>query len=300
MSGRILQGVERDRAVIRGTALKIIRMIEDLPRWRGISRRDGLAPPPLSAFKRMEPMGFGLAPDEDWWIFHPEECTPDIVWPLDVSIACDLTGRVVLSRYRTITPKEARGLAGRFGSFMIRMDHAQTMEEDGKLMPAAAIFVWLGGKWCLADNRRTWNGNNPESQYVIPDRERWQPMLGTAIALRQRYEWAVAIGLDNSPSVRFATDPTGMKEIFRIRDLPEGQDRRAALMTWVSDHWRQDRKEPDIERYVRSHLRGTLAFSWRGMACEVLPSQYDLDHRDRLISEREAMRVAGQDRRAAS
>jgi hypothetical protein len=300
MTGRILHGVERDRAVIRGAALKIIRKIEDFPLWKkaGEARRDWLAPPPLKSFKRMEPLGFGLG-DEDWWIFNPKECTPDIIWPLDVSLATDLSDiPMVISRFRTVTPKEVRGIVGRIGAFMVREDFAQAMDGN-HLSTVATVKVWLGGKWCWADNRRTWGGHGLEAIHVPTGKDLMQPMLGTAIALRQRYEWAVALGLEDSPSVRFATDATGMKELFSIRDLPEGRDRRAALMTWVSDHWRQDRHDPDMEVYVRGHLRGAVTFSWRGMEVEVLPSQYDIDKRDQLKIEREAMHKTGADRRAA-
>ena len=55
-----------------------------------------------------------------------------------------------------------------------------------------------------------------------------------------------------------------------MRDLPEGKDRREALLTWVGDHWRQNRHDPDIEIYVRKHL---------------------------LIAERAAMKAAGEDKR---
>ena len=126
------------------------------------------------------------------------------------------------------------------------------------------------------------------------------PSLATAIALKQRYQWAVSLGLENSPSIRFATDPTGIKDVFRIRDMPDGKDRREALLTWVTDHWRQDRYDPEMETYVRRHLRGATQFSWRGMDCELLPSQFDVDQRDKAIGNRDAMRAAGVDRRAVS
>ena len=65
-------------------------------------------------------------------------------------------------------------------------------------------------------------------------------------------------------------------------------------MTWVVDHWRQDRK--DLETHVRKHLRGATELTWHDMNCELTPAQFDLDQRDRLIAEREAMRVAGTDK----
>jgi hypothetical protein len=124
--------------------------------------------------------------------------------------------------------------------------------------------------------------------------------LAIAVALRQRYEWAVNIGFEKSPSVRIVTDPTGMKELFRLREIADGRDRRDTLMTWVSDHWRKSREDEDVEVYVRKHLRGGRRFEWRGMECEIVPAQFDLEQRDRLIAERAAMKHSGSDRRPAA
>lgn len=295
MPGRKLKGVERDRAVLRGVALHIIQTVFNQPPadLKG-TRRDWLTPPPLSAFTRLEPLGFGM-PTEDWWVFNPADCTPAVVWPLNVGVIAEKAGEegvLALSRTNTITSKQARGHATRFGPYMVRVDYAQM--SMGKLVTAAGIMVWSGGKWADAQNHTQMNGL-PDRTYSARDQN--QPMIATAIALRQRYEWAVALGIENSPTVRFATDPTGMKEIFRIRDIPEGRDRRDALMTWVTDHWRQDRFDPDMETYVRRHLRGAVAFTWRGMQCELIPAQFDIDMRDKMLVERAAMRMAGEDKR---
>jgi hypothetical protein len=302
-----LKGVERTRAIIRGAALSIIRQVLEKPDFdkarSGEVRRDWLAPPPLSAFQRLEPMGFGLTDEENWWCFNPYDCPPDLVWPLDVGLITEEGGTdppgLVMSRTYTITPKQARGYAHRFGPFMVRSDHAQM--ERGQLMRTAALYVWLGGQWSDASNRVMWEGTADKPLHTragaLPQRDRMQPALHTSMGLRQRYEWAVALGLDNSPSIRFATDPTGIKEVFRIRDLPAGRDRREALLNWVTQHWRQDRRDSDVEVYVRKHLRGATAFNWRGMNCELLPSQFDIDKRDQLKAEREAMHVVGTDRR---
>ena len=308
MAGKIIQGVERDRAIIRGAALSIIRHIIDQPIFdkmkRGEMRRDWLAPPPHGRFKRLEPLGFGLQQD-DWWVFRPEDCTPDLVWPLDVGSVCEDGGEMgglSMQRSYTVTPKQARGYAHRFGPFMLRMDHAQM--DVGQLMTASSLWVWLGGQWTDASKRVMWEGRSAESaiptRSEVTARDRMVPSLATAIALKQRYQWAVSLGLENSPSIRFATDPTGIKDVFRIRDMPDGKDRREALLTWVTDHWRQDRYDPEMETYVRRHLRGATQFSWRGMDCELLPSQFDVDQRDKAIGNRDAMRAAGVDRRAVS
>lgn len=304
MAGKRLTGVEGDRAVIRGAALRIIREVLEKPDFdkvkRSDVRKDWLAPPPLSAFTHLEPLGFGVV-DDDWWVFSPHECPPDVAWPLDIGIICENAGNdlgLAMARVYTITPRQARGCASRFSPFMIRMDYAQMMH--GQLMRAAMLRAWLGGKWVQAERRTIWETEIPKKPDETDATGRLFPCVATALALRQRYEWAVSLGLEASPSIRFATDPTGIKEIFKIRDLPEGKDRREALMTWVSDHWRQDRDDPDMEIYVRKHLRGATMFTWRGMNCELLPSKFDVDQREKLIAKRDAMRMAGSDRRLVS
>lgn len=299
---RPLKGVERDRVMIRSAALRVIRRIENWPKFKDKNtRRDWLAPPPTAAFKRLEPFGFGLS--DGLWLFHPDDYTADVVWPLNVAwvVEGEEGARFTMMKVRTITTKEARGYASRFGPYMVRSDAGQV--EDGRLMTMAGVWVWLGGQWCDADGSPRWKGRSddavlPQNDSGLTDNDRRIPRFATGVALRQRYEWAVALGLEGSPSVRFATDPTGIKDIFRIRDLPEGRDRRAALMTWVEDHWRQDRTDPELEGYVRKHLRGLTSFTWQGMAGEVIPAQFDMDMRDRFIAERAAMKAAGQDRRA--
>lgn len=300
---RKVNGVERDRSILRGAALRIIGSILEKPlRDRKGSRRDGLAPIPLSSFTRLEPVGWGINED-DWWIFCPEDCTPDIVWPIDTGFVaersdCGDDNILSLGKFRTITFKEARGFVNKFSPFMVRSDHGQAYE--GQLGTCAGIMAWLGGKWVYADQSNQWVGGDKwlmESGGILDDRLAEQPRLATAIALRQRYEWAVSLGLEHSPSVRFATDPTGVKEIFKIRDLPEGRDRRDALLGWVGDHWRQDRYDPDMEIYVRKHMRGRTEFTWRNMKCELLPSQFDIEQRDKFISMRDDMKNTGNHKR---
>lgn len=300
-----------DRDIIRSVALRILEHIEALPRpgRRNDVRRDWLAPPPLTSFQNLEPLGFGMPDDAEWWLFHPDDCPADLVWPLSAGYVGaggagdEESGGENAIRFgytRAVTLKECRGYAHRFSRYMVRQDYAQDFE--GVLMTASSLSAWIGGEWVDAQKRTIWEGRDAESaiptkQVADTPRERAQPRLASALALKHRYEWAVSLGLENTPTIRFATDPTGIKDVFRIRDLPEGKDRREALMNWVGDHWRQDRRDPDMELYVRKHLRGSSAFTWRGLRGAVIPAQFDLEWRDKLIAERNAMRAAGTDRR---
>lgn len=207
-----------------------------------------------------------------------------------------------MQRYRSITAKDVRGYVNRVSPFMLREDFGA--EDRGTFITATGILSYLGGKWCNAEARMLWRNtvHNP-----IPDRDNGvcrdslqRGGIAIGIALRHRYEWAVNIGFSNTPTVRISTDPTGMKELFRLRDVSPGRDRRDALMNWVSDHWRKERFDPEVETYVRKHLRGGTKFDWRGFECEIVPAGFDIEQRNRLIDERKKMRTAGTDKRLVS
>jgi hypothetical protein len=294
--------MQRDQ--IEQSAIKIIADLLERPRLNlksveGGARRDWLRPPGLESFQHLEPIGYGVNP-EDWFIFLPEDCTPNVLWPINVGSVTEADEGPRLMTARSITTKEARGYARLFSPFMIHMSYGQIF--DGTMCTASSLYSWIGKKWTEAEDRIIYTTTNPDT--AIPDRTgvetgktRLQPAVAIAIALRHRYEWGVSLGFDQSPSVRFATDPTGIKDIFRIRDLPEGKDRREALFTWVVQHWRQDRQDPETEIYVRKHLRGAINFNWKGFNCQILPSQFDIEQRDKLILERKMMRLDGTDRR---
>jgi hypothetical protein len=289
-----------DESKIRARVFDVIRRVLDVPSLKvNNARKDFLAPPPMSSFRGVDPAL--LYEGDDWWIFNVRECTPSIVWPIDVCLirgSADLYDMYMM-RLRSVTPKEVRGYASRISPFMLRKDVA--VHDRGKLITASGLLSFFGGRWSDAQKRTLWEGtaDNPIPARTGNVSDGYLDLGGVAIgvALRQRYEWAVNVGFSNTPSVRIATDPTGMKELFRLRDVQPGRDRRDALMNWVSDHWRQNRRDPDVEIYVRKHMRGGTQFDWRGFNCEIIPARFDMEQTDKFIAERDAMRVAGSDRR---
>ncbi len=84
------------------------------------------------------------------------------------------------------------------------------------------------------------------------------------------HAWYVKMRVDDAmPGISLFTDPTGIKEYFKFRDVPDGGKRRDALANWVSEHWRQKRDDPDVEVYVREHLRGKSEFTWHGLHSKI-------------------------------
>lgn len=100
--------------------------------------------------------------------------------------------------------------------------------------------------------------------------------LSHGIELRREYLWSVLLGEEGVPRARFVTDPTGVREAFRLRDIPAGKARRAALRHWVRDHWRKSRDpSADEKTFVRAYLRGATDFGWNGLGCTIEPSRED-------------------------
>lgn len=109
--------------------------------------------------------------------------------------------------------------------------------------------------------------------------------------------WVARVALDSAPPLSLITDPTGVKELWKFRDIPEGAKRRSALLHWVSDHWRMDRHDPDVEVYVRKHLRGCRSFAHGDLVVDVQESREDRAAIHEAIRERTAARTTGRDRR---
>lgn len=110
--------------------------------------------------------------------------------------------------------------------------------------------------------------------------------------------WQVATRFDDvCPSLTLLTDPTGIKEFWKLRDVPAGAKRRSALLHWVSDHWKQMRHDPDVEHYVRKHLRGAQQFTQGSFSARITPSEVDTIENESAKKDRAAMRQLKHDRR---
>lgn len=291
---------ELDRVRLRHKALKVIEglLIAKITKVPG-----GRPVEPMSYFQNISLDLFSPAEAEasDWFIF--EDTSPRVIWPIDVSFlvpSCSDDPDIfeyTAAHVRSATLSEVRGKAPLVSRYMAAVtiagldgDFRDRMSTSGGMRYYCAF---LGDNWSMSQPRR---GEYPSQRCWDPNWPRI-PSIGTGIALRQRYEWAVSIGRDDGPSVRVAVDPTAIKELFRYRDANSGSLRRSALMTWVSDHWRQTRKDPEIAAYVRKHLRGERLFRWEGLNITILPPEFDMDLEDRLIEQREAMRASGGDRK---
>ncbi len=180
---------------------------------------------------------------------------PEFEWPV---------GSLQFQSIETITTAEARKMgANKFSPYMAA-DRVVIAKPDGKAVGSSAPWAMIGGSWRPCANR-----------IEYPDRLRIE--LGLGFALTARYEWTVAFGYNAGPRITFFTDPSGAREAFRLRDIPNGRSRRAALRNWVSGHWRHKNDDEESKTWVKKHLRGAENFVWNGLRCRIAPPPFDVE-----------------------
>lgn len=122
------------------------------------------------------------------------------------------------------------------------------------------VFIRRGHYCCprghdLANFESTCTFLDHAAAMIWSSRRRWQVQFRIAPA---------------APALTFMTDIVGVREFLRFREAEDGAARRAAIIHWVSRHWRQNRHDPEMEIYVRKHLRGKQSVQWHGMTVKII------------------------------
>jgi hypothetical protein len=174
---------------------------------------------------------------------------------------------------RTISPRDCRGKV-RFVTPKLLEWSSAIIRPDGGYV-SGVNYVGAG-----KDESRWVHLGPPGRDGVgrtIMGQERNVLLMGSSIQFTRHYHWHVSLGYEGGLAINLATDPVGAREVFRLRDIPEGKSRRAALRHWVAHHWRKKHDDPAAEVAVREHLRGATRFAWNGLICEIRPSKDDLN-----------------------
>lgn len=230
---------------------------------------------PAIAFDGFEALDLS-EPDKEWGVLAAKDPLDQPLWPLKCALAikvtpesylldkkCDLPLNswqfVALNEFK---PQKWRG--------HIRV-HLPKMAEfsisivtpDGKKTSATTV---LGlGKSAVINAL----GNSMDGTV-----EHLAVRIAGGLMLRRRYNWSVLLGEGLGARARFITDLTGAREAFRLRDIPPGKMRRAALRHWVKEHWRKKRSAGlDDRTFVEQHLRGAQKFTWNGLRCAIVPPE---------------------------
>lgn len=250
-------------------------------------RKDALLPKSrLSSYNGFEVMGGSLSHSDDF-ILVSDDPSDLAIWPMDARAAFPKDGGWLFKRVKTINPAIWRG---RLRLVLPRMFEVSEMwvGPNGKAFSSVAPYgvVNKGVVDAFAHNHPGAGLIvNPGNVYADGSRMDDGTMrvptidirIGQGIEIRREYLWSVLVGEDAEIRARFSTDPTGIREVFRLRDIPPGKSRRTALRHWVSSHWRQSRPPSAIDRaFVRQYLRGAVDFSWSGLQCTIEPSRDDI------------------------
>ncbi|MBW4089931.1 MAG: hypothetical protein HIU82_02310 [Proteobacteria bacterium] len=227
-----------------------------------------------------------MGPDNDLRYLVTQKSETPPVWPMRFVTFQQSKhdwpdGSMTFQSHRSISPREGRLIGAKsFSRYMIESKGTVFMPSGRKrsaIAPYSLIFgVWRNARFPADGSNRNLGAVN--SADLKEDDLRMR--LAVTGALTHRYEFSVWIGHHSGPRLRFLTDPEGVREIFRLRDMLPGASRRAALRHWVRSHFRQKR-DTDAQAWIKRHLRGTTDFTWNGLRCRIQPPEFHEDlHQD--------------------
>jgi hypothetical protein len=182
-------------------------------------------------------------------------------------------------RWSQVAHKHYRGRIKVFCPITVLHSVATLNPETNRFFCVSRLLGYQSGKWIDVE-RETARGRTDrtfDSEHLTMDQEwvRDIPLAMGCIFTDQMY-WRASVALDLNPAISFWTDPIGVRELLKTRDVPAGMKRRAALVHWVASHNRKQRNDPDALSEVRSYLRGKRDATWNGMTVKVIPSRDDL------------------------
>jgi hypothetical protein len=243
---------------------------------------------PLSAIKRAEMLGLSDTIDE----LRPNDFISvgtffDIDCKMNYGLAtfpvedCD---RYLIQHVSNATLQEVRGRISTFTKYILK-NRVLFLTEKNEIMKET-LYVGSndGFKWQDIGMKKA-NGQTRDTY----SSEYWTKKIGSfsGATFEQHYYWYVDICYKDNIELSFVTSPGGAKEIFRLRDIPNGKERRVALRNWVAEHFRKSKIDPEESIKVRQHLRGGVEFDWNGLHIRIRPSEEDIILNERLACERQ-------------
>lgn len=253
------------------TASELERVADDvltfmaLSDWgtvRDLPRQHKLKP---GHFTRAQPF---LAPElfgDDYQVWK-DALPTDLYRPLDVTLLVpDSEGYTFqLQRIRRMSSKDMRGRRPR-GTLPEGYEQAVAyVDAESGRTSTARVFIYRTGKGYYTFRVRD----------GVPEDETVRIRVACGVQFNTEMSWTVALGWVGHPTILIPTDPVGAREVFALRDIPNGKKRRAALRHWVTSHYRRNRRGD--ASFVRAHLRGAQEFTWNGLYCRIAPSIPDL------------------------
>jgi hypothetical protein len=238
---------------------------------------------PASYFDGAEPWIFmEVFYDEEYMkreqIFSDAKPT-DIEGDLDVkmiSAISDEKSTFRIQRIKRINPKIYRGFIQKHSPYIVEIAEGDFNVNKDSCLTHRKL---LG--YCANDEpNKRWKpvsklAEQPPVEDLLAQGGLIQGALGIQFA--RRYDWRVYLGWEGCLGITFVTTPVGAREVFKLRDIPNGRMRRAALKHWVREHYRKKINDPTETTKVIKHLRGAEEFLWNGLKCKIMPARFDLE-----------------------
>ena len=242
------------------------------------------------SLKHKENEEFVLSP------FGDLQVTPDMFPKLNLKML-NLSGEIGhLSKYRFLEPKEKRHLENYKYIFSERfafLDYGKQKwwtnekgygfsnmymaESDTNIILPRPTPLKAGYTYekKLVDQKIADDLKDNDSMYLQTIRNFH---MALQLSLTYDYEWSCYIKeKPDSLGVRIPIHPSSSKEVFMMRNLPEGKTRKRAIVNFVKDHYRTIKGNGNERNVlIKKHFRGDLKFNWRGLEVHITPSPYDL------------------------
>lgn len=235
--------------------------------------------------------GFELLVPElqtDDWLLAADDPSDTPFWPIDTrwaifkqEVNLGFGAGWLFKRARTLKPADWRGKLVRVFPKMYELSEVH-IQVNGKTSSSTAPYGVAGKRLvsALSLNHATADAAAVYATHTEIDKlgvETIDAVFAQGFEMRREYLWSVLLGEEGSPRARFVTDPIGVRAAFRLRDIPPGRQRRAALRHWVAEHWRKSRSlSLEDRRFVAEYLRGKHDFVWNGFRCKIEPSRDDI------------------------
>lgn len=200
-----------------------------------------------------------------------------------------------IAKVKSVRPSECRGKIRIFSPTIVNILFTHIWA-DGGYATTSCYFIYDSrqNKWVDATQGLDNPFNNPHlNKAYQSDDQKINNIIKTCICLQfySRYTWIARLGYSGKHNIDLWINPRSARHLFKLRDIPEGGNRRAAIKNWVSQHWRQKDYCTEEDRvFVRQHLRGAIDFKWRGFNVQIIPSEYDLEQNEKLRIDRELMK----------
>ena len=220
--------------------------------------------------------------DEEAGIFADARIS-DLSTPLDVSIlrddVVDDDVHYGIMRVKHISNvKKLRGKVAKFYPIVVEVT-ACFIKKDGTYETFMRYLTLINGQWRIICTTH-------EREHLRTDFLKFKEDMHNAVklaiglAFSNRYDWFIEFGYKDGATLSFPCTPEHCKDVFKMRDVPDGKSRRAALKNWVASH---KRKVGDSQVDVRKHLRGSYNFNYDGLFCKIHPSEYDRTENKEIV-----------------